>query len=88
MHGVNYAGRFIPEPFLGLYGTEEILFKGVQPGVRSKLSLCDVNTSDSGMRMTRFLDLNIKEEHFALMAKPASAWCACRWGIGTSLMCL
>ena len=28
MHGVNYGGRFIPEQFLGLPGTDEILFKG------------------------------------------------------------
>jgi len=69
MHGVNYGGRFIPDPFLGLVGTKEILFKGVQPGVRDTLSLCDVNTSDASVRMTKFLDLNIKEEHFALMAK-------------------
>jgi len=70
MHGVNYGGRFIPEQFLGLTGTEEILFKDfVQPGKRNKLSLCDVNTSDRSVRMTRFLDLNIKEEHFASMAK-------------------
>jgi len=70
MHGVNYGGRFIPEQILRLPGTDELLFKGIaQPGVRKRLSLCDVNTPDASIRMTKFLDLNIKEEHFALMAK-------------------
>jgi len=69
LHGVNYGGRFIPEQFLGLPGTDDVLFLGIDvPGKREKLSLCDVNTSDAGIRMVKFLNLNIKEEHFELMA--------------------
>lgn len=69
-HGVNYGGRFIPDAFLGLPGTDSLLFNGiVKPGAGQQFSLCDVNMSNAGVRMTTFLNMNIKEEHFELMAR-------------------
>jgi len=70
IRGVNYGGRFVPEEFLGLPGTREILFKGVQKPWGSKdISLCDVAFGDAGDRMAQFLDMNIKAEHFTQMAQ-------------------
>jgi len=71
IRGINYGGRFVPEDFLGLQGTREILFKDVQKPQYSKdLSLCDVGgTADAGHRMAQFLDMNIKAEHFRHMAE-------------------
>jgi aryl-phospho-beta-D-glucosidase BglC (GH1 family) len=70
VHGVNYGSRFIVEKFFGLWGTDDVLFKGIssgQPGADA--SLCDVGTaSDAGTRMSTFLDGNIREEHFQKMA--------------------
>jgi len=70
IRGVNYGGRFVPEEFLGLPGTHEVLFKDVQKAHGSKdVSLCDVRGADAGYRMAHFLDMNIKAEHFTQMAQ-------------------
>lgn len=69
IHGVNYGGRFVPESFLGLYGTGEILFKDIsKPGGSNAISLCDVNSGDMQDRMSQFLDANIKDYHFQKIA--------------------
>jgi len=73
--GVNYGGRFIPEAYLHLSGNDE-LFEGVNPAVIEvdgsairEPSLCDVGTQpDAGARMAKFLDTNIKREHFQRIA--------------------
>jgi len=74
LKGANYGGRFIPEAYLQLRGMDK-LFQGVtfpdsvngQPV--SDVSLCDVgNTSDAATRMAKFLDINIQQDHFDLMA--------------------
>mmetsp|Transcript_110353 Transcript_110353/g.312041 ORF Transcript_110353/g.312041 Transcript_110353/m.312041 type:complete len:642 (-) Transcript_110353:309-2234(-) len=71
--GVNYGGRFVPERYLGLPGTSD-LFKGVHypREVMGKRvggpSLCDVGQApDAGDRMRKFLDLNVRLEHFERM---------------------
>jgi hypothetical protein len=65
VHGVNYGGIFIPEDFLGLDQTDDLLFKDIQKyNGEDKPTLCDVGTSDREQRMARFMDLNIKEEDF------------------------
>lgn len=69
VHGVNYGGRFVPEYYLALPGTEYILFRDIQKNDGAlELSLCDVNTDDKQERMSQFLDMNIREEHFFMMA--------------------
>merc|ERR1719191_2112770 len=51
--GVNYGGRFIPEGYLRLPGTER-LFDGIEPLPDTQLSLCDVgNAVDASERMSR-----------------------------------
>lgn len=68
VHGVNYGGRFVPEYYMMLPGTEK-LFRGITQNDGSvENSLCDVGTADRQERMAEFLDTNIKEEHFYTMA--------------------
>mmetsp|Transcript_899 Transcript_899/g.2562 ORF Transcript_899/g.2562 Transcript_899/m.2562 type:complete len:637 (-) Transcript_899:66-1976(-) len=70
VRGVNYGGRFVPEYFLGLPQTSELLFKGVpKPDYVDVVSLCDLSTDDAGFRMAKFLDTNIQRDHFAKMAQ-------------------
>ena len=65
--GVNYGNRFIPEPWMAddsysIYGTK--YGPAVQKASNVKeVSFCDV-TDD---RILRWLDDNVKEEHFAQM---------------------
>lgn len=72
--GVNYGGRFVPEAYLSLAGTEELFAGAVPPAGRSggSPSLCDVAAMAGGGgaadRMAAFLDRNIQEAHFARMA--------------------
>jgi len=70
VHGVNYGGRFVSEKYLGLYQTDDVLFKDISSGSPSggDPSQCDVNTWDAGSRMSKFLDANIKDVHFTNMA--------------------
>jgi len=75
MKGVNYGGRFVPERYLGLPGTFN-LFDGVEHPENilgrpvGSVSLCDVGQQvpEAAERVSTFLDLNIKEEHFERMA--------------------
>jgi len=68
--GLNYGGRFIPEKYLGLNGTDEYLFQNVTKFIDAReTSPCDISGADTGKRMLRFLDENIKREHFETMAK-------------------
>ncbi|CAK0839490.1 unnamed protein product, partial [Prorocentrum cordatum] len=69
--GVNYGGRLVPEYYLQMPGSDK-LFAGIRPPEelpRATVSLCDVaQASDARQRLTRFLDLNINQEHFEAMA--------------------
>lgn len=69
--GVNYGGRLIPEYYLQMPGSDK-LFSGIRPPEEipgASVSLCDVaRADDARQRLTRFLDLNIKPEHFEAMA--------------------
>jgi len=69
--GVNYGGRFVPEEFLEMPG-KDALYAGVAAasqnfqGTRAR-SICDIEASDGGDRMARYLNENIKDEHFRKM---------------------
>lgn len=71
LKGVNYGGRFIPEYYLMLDGTNE-LFHGISlpnGGTKQFLSLCDVaQAPDAAGRVSAFLNRNIRSEHFERMA--------------------
>jgi hypothetical protein len=69
--GVNYGGRLIPEYYLQLPGSADFFADTRPPSnlPESRLSLCDVaQAEDVGQRVAKFLDLNIREEHFQQMA--------------------
>jgi len=68
IRGVNYGGRFVPEKYLGLYLTDDILFKDIHPpdGIGA-VGLCDVDVEDAAERMSKFLDGNINHWHFKRM---------------------
>lgn len=73
--GVNYGGRFVPERYLGLPGTSDLFFgvehpKEVEGKPVGSVSLCDVGqqAANANARMSAFLDVNIKPEHFSRMA--------------------
>jgi len=71
LRGVNYGGRFVPEEFLELPG-KDALYAGVAAasnnfqGTRAR-SICDITALDNGDRMARYLNENIKDEHFRKM---------------------
>jgi len=74
LRGVNYGGRFVPEQYLGLPGTSDLFADVEYPAeVLGKPlgspSLCDVGqAADASDRMTNFLDLNVRSDHFRRMA--------------------
>jgi len=67
--GTNYGGRFLPEFFLGIPGSLALFQDVTHPPGTAHASLCDVgNLPDATARMTAFLDLNVRAEHFQQMA--------------------
>lgn len=70
LKGVNYGGRFIPEHFLGLPGSDVYLFrKDDKPKQAHEMSICDLDEASGRGAMARFLDENVKVEHFHKMAE-------------------
>lgn len=68
IEGVNYGNRFIPEPWMAadadsIYKSPKYGPEVIKPHHLSDLSFCDI-TDD---RILRYLDDNVKEEHFKKM---------------------
>jgi len=60
----------VPEKYLGLNGTDEYLFQNISKFIDARVvSPCDISAKDAGKRMARFLDENIKREHFETMSQ-------------------